>query len=135
MFSITISGGSRISPRRGRQLPGGCQHTILPNFSKNCMKLKEFGPSSKILLCKSATDYVWIGIYSVSINRYLLRGSNENILCITTTGNVIVARYVSGRSKGGCKGRTLPPGSKFFQFHAVFGKIRQTKLYVAPPGS
>ena len=39
------SGGSRISPRRGRQLSGGgCQHTILPNFPKNCMKLKEFGP-------------------------------------------------------------------------------------------
>ena len=39
------SGGSRISPRRGRQLPGGGrQHTILPNFPKNCMKLKEFGP-------------------------------------------------------------------------------------------
>ena len=40
------SGGSRISPRRGRQLPmgRGRQHTILPNFLKNCMKLKEFGP-------------------------------------------------------------------------------------------
>ena len=40
------SGGSRISPRRGRQLPGGGgrQHTILLNFPKNCMKLKEFGP-------------------------------------------------------------------------------------------
>ena len=23
---------------------GGHQHTILPNFPKNCMKLKEFGP-------------------------------------------------------------------------------------------
>ena len=53
------SGGSRISPRRGHQLPGGHQHTILPNFPKNCMKLKEFGPrgASKILLCRSATDY------------------------------------------------------------------------------
>ena len=39
-----LSGGSRISPRRGRQLPGGRQHTILPKFPKNCMKLKEFGP-------------------------------------------------------------------------------------------
>ena len=38
------SGGSRISPRRGRQLSGECQHTILPKFPKNCMKLKEFGP-------------------------------------------------------------------------------------------
>ena len=23
----------------------GCRHTILPNFPKNCMKLKEFGPT------------------------------------------------------------------------------------------
>ena len=44
-ISVVISGGSRISSRRGRQLPrGGRQHTILPNFPKNCMKLKEFGP-------------------------------------------------------------------------------------------
>ena len=28
----------------GANSPGGCQHTILPNFLKNCMKLKEFGP-------------------------------------------------------------------------------------------
>ena len=43
---VDNSGGSRISPRRGRQLPGGGgrSHTILPYFPKNCMKLKEFGP-------------------------------------------------------------------------------------------
>ena len=44
----------------GANSPGGHQHTILPNFPKNCMKLKEFGPpgggASKILLCRSATD-------------------------------------------------------------------------------
>ena len=40
-------GGSRISPRWGRQLPGGRQYTILPNFPKNCMKLKEFGPRGR----------------------------------------------------------------------------------------
>ena len=38
------SGGSRISPRRGRNSQGGRQHTKLPNFPKNCMKSKEFGP-------------------------------------------------------------------------------------------
>ena len=32
----------------GCQLSGGCQHTILPNFPKNCMKLKEFGPRGGI---------------------------------------------------------------------------------------
>ena len=42
--SVHPSGGSRISPRRGRQLPRGRQNRILPNFPKNCMKLKEFGP-------------------------------------------------------------------------------------------
>ena len=32
-------------PRGGdANSPGGRQHTILPNFPKNCMKLKEFGP-------------------------------------------------------------------------------------------
>ena len=39
-----ISGGSRISLRRGCQLSRGRQHTILPNFPKNCITLKEFGP-------------------------------------------------------------------------------------------
>ena len=33
-------GGGGGATLRGR----GCQHTILPKFPKNCMKLKEFGP-------------------------------------------------------------------------------------------
>ena len=46
---------------------GGSQHTILPFFSKNCMKLKEIGPggASKVLLCTSATAQE-INIYSRS---------------------------------------------------------------------
>ena len=52
---------SRISPRRGRQLPrGGRQHMILPKFPKNCTKLKEFGPLGARVPCapplRSATD-------------------------------------------------------------------------------
>ena len=45
----------------GANSPGGGANMILPNFPKNCMKLKEFGPpgggggASKILLCRSAT--------------------------------------------------------------------------------
>ena len=31
----------------GANSPGGRQHTILPNFPKNCMKLKEFGPRGR----------------------------------------------------------------------------------------
>ena len=46
-------------PEEGAPTPrGGRQHTFLPNFPKNCIKLKEFGPpggASKILLCRSAT--------------------------------------------------------------------------------
>ena len=38
------SGGSRISPRWGRQPSRGRQHTILPKIPKNFVKLKEFGP-------------------------------------------------------------------------------------------
>ena len=45
----SYSGGSRISPRLGRQPYGGRQNTILPNFSKNCMKLKEFGPQGGLV--------------------------------------------------------------------------------------
>ena len=38
-------------------LRGGCQHTILPKFPKNSMKLKEFGRGGcvQILLRRSAT--------------------------------------------------------------------------------
>ena len=39
---------------------GGRQRTILPKFPRNCMKLKEFGPSggaSKLLLCRFATGH------------------------------------------------------------------------------
>ena len=59
------SGGSRISPRRGRQLPGGAPTY---DFAKNSQKLHEIeriwapggGRPSKILLCRSATGY-WCG--------------------------------------------------------------------------
>ena len=45
LFLLLYSGGSRISPRRGRQLPrGGAPTYDFANFPKNCMKLKEFGP-------------------------------------------------------------------------------------------
>ena len=36
----------------------------------------------------------WYLFRVVSGNRYLLRGSNENTFCITSTGNVSVARWV-----------------------------------------
>ena len=55
------SGGSRISPRCGRQLSRGeRQHTILPNFPKKLHEIEQNwtpgeGHASKILLCRSVT--------------------------------------------------------------------------------
>ena len=60
-YADICSGGSRISPRRGRQLPGGHQHTNLSNFLKNDMELKEFGPHGGVhpsRPLRSATDLV-----------------------------------------------------------------------------
>ena len=43
-FTVIFSGGSRISLRWGRQLSrGGAKIHFCQNFSKNCMKLKDFG--------------------------------------------------------------------------------------------
>ena len=46
LIMCKFSGGSRISPRWGRQLSGGGGTNIrfCQKFPKNCMKLKEFGP-------------------------------------------------------------------------------------------
>ena len=39
----------------------------------------------------------------------------------------------SDGSKGGREGCRPPPVSKFFQFHAVFGRIRQNCVFRPPP--
>ena len=41
---------------------GGCQHKILPNFPKNCMKLKEFGPSGKGRVSRAPLDPPLVGL-------------------------------------------------------------------------
>ena len=53
------SSGSRICPRRERQLPReGHQHMNLPNFNKNCMRLKDFGhPGGGRAPLRSATGF------------------------------------------------------------------------------
>ena len=51
----------------GANSPGGCQHTILPKFPKNCIKSKEFGPggASPAPPLRSATGlvYLWILLF------------------------------------------------------------------------
>ena len=55
--------------------------------------------------------------------------------CWITWGDGFPVTVYSGGSKGGA-GDTRPPwGSKFFQFHAVFGKIRQIPMLALPLGS
>ena len=44
----------------------------------------------------------------------------------------IICFQASGESKGGARDARPPRGSKFFQFHAVFGKIWQNRM-LAPP--
>ena len=44
-------------PKEGVPTPqGGHQHTILPNFPQNCMKLKEFGPPGAHVLLTPLLD-------------------------------------------------------------------------------
>ena len=58
-----FSGGSRISPRRGRQLPRGAANIrFRQNFPKTAWNWKNLDPrggASKILLCRSATAFGW----------------------------------------------------------------------------
>ena len=113
------TGGARISPRRGRQLPGegGRQHTI---FAKNSQKLHEIeriwapgGGASKILLCRSATEmdqltldvafafWIWLPYYQEILhydsvnclrNRFILRHKNTRQWKTIRNGSKILRR-------------------------------------------
>ena len=51
-LSILLTVADPGFPRGGAPTPrgGGRQHMILPNFPKNCMKLKEFGSGGRASL-------------------------------------------------------------------------------------
>ena len=73
MVTIMItSGGSRFSPRRGRQLPKGegRQHTILPYFPKNCMKLKEFWPRGASLAPPLDPPLITVFVCQISVCQF-----------------------------------------------------------------
>ena len=71
------SGGSRISPRRGRQLPKVLLFYIF--FAKNCMKMKESGPPGGVPCAplRSANDDCSLNWNKVS-NNYETTLSNNN---------------------------------------------------------
>ena len=48
LFKLPLAVANPGFPRGGSaNLPGGRQHKILPNFPRNCMELKEFGPGGR----------------------------------------------------------------------------------------
>ena len=66
---------------------GGRQHTILPNFPKNCMKLKEFGPpGGHTSLLRSATGYwnrsIDIVSFVILMNRRLIPIKISHWVCL-----------------------------------------------------
>ena len=69
----------------------------------------------------------------VDTSRRLLRNTQRMFAWLKYL--MILWSTFSGGSKGGPEGRAPPPwGPKFFQFHAVFGKIWQNRMLAPPPG-
>ena len=63
--TLVIRDGYRIPRRRGRQPLGGRQHTNLPDFPKNCMKLRKFWS------VEGAPPPLWIGHWSSQWNDWV----------------------------------------------------------------
>ena len=75
--NITFPSQWRIQdfPEEGTPTPGGHQHTILPNFPKNCMKLKELGPQGVTrprTPLRSATAFISLSFVSFSSLLFIL---------------------------------------------------------------
>ena len=113
-----LSGGSRISPRRGRQLPGGAPTYDFAKFSQKLHEIERIwtprgGRASKMLLCRSAlllgshvlhTLCIALDFFSRHLTLWILYPSHWRI------------------QRGGGARDAIPLGSNFFHFHAVFGK-------------
>ena len=61
--------------------------------------------------------------------------TNCNLDLTSASQNTVpmVTDTIGGSKRGGARGTCTPVGSKFFQFHAVFGKIWQNRMLVPPP--
>ena len=103
-------GGSRISRRRGRQpFGGGRQHTNLPDFPKNCMKLRTFWSVGGAPGAPPWIRHCLVGFF------------------------ILHSTFHATAASGGSKGAT-PTAQIFFQFHAVFGKFWQNRMLGALEG-
>ena len=88
--NIIISGGSRISPRRGRQLP---KLLLFCNFfAKNCMKMKEFGPPGGARVpgapLRSANDYLLVNCTYLFISSiiFIVNCHLMHVVCVESNG-------------------------------------------------
>ena len=84
-------------PRGGGANSGGCQHTILSKFPKNCMKLKEFGPpgGTRVPL-RSATGN------GISVNAAFITARKRSLqwlflqVSLSTRGGACVVLFLGG---------------------------------------
>ena len=79
------------------------KHTVLPNFSKNCMKLKEFGPQGRAGLpppLRSATELCKLSRELGSVHQVPL----------TTSKNKNAYRPLIDQGRCTCLGCTCPEG-------------------------
>ena len=98
---------------------------LLPKFCLNFVARHFFGDN---VLDGFSCFYIVI-VYS----NFTFCGAYMLSFLASHTVSAKPAHPVSGGSKG-VRGTHAPPeGSKFFQFHAVFGKICQNRM-LAPPG-
>ena len=123
-YTPTSSGGSRISSRRGRQLPGGGVPTY--NFAKFSQKLHEIeriwtpeGAHPSRPPPRSATDQ---DVQPSLLMHWLYHWLMLSVQCKCT---------LAVADLRGAQVTRAPLGSKFFQFHAVFEKIWEN-LMLAP---
>ena len=95
------------------------------------------------LICNQGPVVILILFESNNLAQLLYKSITTNHkslladLELKSRSNVLIQhRYVrisSGGSKGGARDAWAPWGSKFFQFHAVFGKIWQNHMLAPSP--
>ena len=119
-----IRGGYRIPGRSGCQPLGGYQHTNLPDFPKNCMKLRKFwsvgGRAPREPPLGSATDYGPFRPIGSVTDQYFI--SFNLLLCCQQ----LQVNDASGGSRiPPRRGRQLPRGAPTYDFAKFSQKLHE----------
>ena len=81
--------------------------------------------------CKWSSVFGQIFLHEISI---FIKGNNQLLLTLyPTLKQLRLVSFTVADLRGGA-GDARPPGSKFFRFHAVFGKFWQNRMLVPPRG-